>query len=115
VTVCTLMCKASRSSRISASRMCLLKSFNNRRTHLERKIVKTHTLALIEGPQSADSGPEVVGSLGHEHQGPFFHLDHMLASGLRANLVQESARFSHPRHVHRGLLRRSPGAMTLLN
>jgi hypothetical protein len=46
------------------------------------------------GPQGADSGPEAYGSLGHQHQDLSFHLSHKLASGRRANPVQESARFS---------------------
>jgi hypothetical protein len=50
-----------------------------------RKGVKIHTLALIEGRQSTDSGPETVGSLGHQHQDLYSHLDQKLACWLRAN------------------------------
>jgi hypothetical protein len=75
--------------------------------------VRIHTLAHIEGPKGADSGPEAVGSLGHQHQDLSLHLDHEIAFGLRVNPVQEFARVFHPRNVHRGLLRRSPGETTL--
>jgi hypothetical protein len=79
----------------------------------ERKGMKTHTLALIEGPKGGDSGPEAFGSLEYQHQDLSFRLGHELASGLRANPLQESTRVFHPRHVHRGFVSSLPGGTTL--
>jgi hypothetical protein len=44
----------------------------------EQKGVKNHILALIEGPQGADSGPEAVGGLGHQEKDLYFHLGYEL-------------------------------------
>jgi hypothetical protein len=75
--------------------------------------VKTHTLALIEGPQGADSGPEAVGSLGHQHHDLSFHLGDKLACGLRTNPVQDLQVFLTPDMFSGVLLRRSTGGTTL--
>jgi hypothetical protein len=95
---CTMMCTAP---------MCTHRSSGS------EKGVKTLTLALIEGPQGADSGPEAVGSFGHQHQDLFFHLGHKLACGIRANSFQERGRVSHLDTYTGILLRRSPGGKTL--
>jgi hypothetical protein len=63
------MRKASSFSRIWAWGMLLPKFFDNRHASMFwEKVSKLHTLSLIDGPQGDDSGPEAVGSLGHEHQ-----------------------------------------------
>jgi hypothetical protein len=71
--------------------------------------VKNHTLALTGGPQSVNSGPEAVGSLGHQHEVLALHLGHTLARRLRENPFQNPARVVHPGNVHRVFLRLSPG------
>jgi hypothetical protein len=70
----------------------------------ERESVKTHTLALSEGPQGVNSGPETVGSLGHQHKVLALHLGHKLARGLRGIPFQKAAMVLHPGNVHRGFV-----------
>jgi hypothetical protein len=74
----------------------------------ERKCVKTHTLAFIEAQKDADSGPDAVGTLRHQHQDLSFHLGHDLASGLRANPLRNLSVFFTPDMYTEVLLRRSP-------
>jgi len=61
----------------------------------------THTLAITEGLQVADSDPEAVGSLGYQYGVLAFHLDHNSAPGLRANPMQKPACFSPQTHKPR--------------
>jgi hypothetical protein len=76
--------------------------------------MKTHTLTHTNRTQGADSGPEAVRSLGHQHQVFTLHLDHKLALGLGANPVQKPARVPHPRHVHGGFNSSFPWGRHLL-
>jgi hypothetical protein len=64
--------------------------------------VKTHAFALSERPQGANSGPEPISRLGHQHEVLALHLVRELANFARS----QSRNFltSHPRHVHRGFV-----------
>jgi hypothetical protein len=107
------MCKASSSSQISALGMRLPRFFTNRRTHRSSRREKPwkHTLALIEGPQGADSGPEAVDSLGHQHQNISFHLGTRLLADFARIQSRKLRVFLTPDTYTGVLLRRSEGEL----
>jgi hypothetical protein len=75
--------------------------------------VETQTLALIERLQGADSGPEAVGSLGHQHQGLYFLLGHdACLRTSRESIPEICSCFSPQARIQGVLLRRSPGKTT---
>jgi hypothetical protein len=68
------------------------------------KGVETDTLALTEGTQDADNGPQAVSCLQNQHQDLSFDLAREVACGLREKPVQASALVSVSGHLCRGFI-----------
>jgi hypothetical protein len=72
--------------------------------------MKTHAFALPERPQSANSGPEPIGPLGHQHEVLALYLRRELATRTQSRTFLTSLT---PDTYTGVLLRRSPGRTAL--